>query len=114
MILQLLWKRTRVTYVSLKILSINRFTPLYFQQDYVDISYAVGRLSRQTSNPNREHWTALERVFRYLRGIIAYCLTYTGYLDVIEEYSDADWVTDSHSVKSTNGYVFMFNSAAVS
>ena len=54
-----------------------------------DISYAVGRLSRYTSNPSREHWTALERVFRYLRGTISYCLTYAGYLDVIEGYSDA-------------------------
>ena len=54
-----------------------------------DISYAIGRLSRYTSNPSREHWTVLESVFRYLRGIIGYCLTYTGYPDVMEGYSDA-------------------------
>jgi len=41
-------------------------------------------------------------------------LTYTRYLDVIEGYSDANWVTDSHSVKSTIGYVFMFGGDAVS
>ena len=29
-----------------------------------DISYALGRLSRYTSNLSREHWTILERVFR--------------------------------------------------
>jgi len=73
-----------------------------------DISYAVGRLSRITSNPSREHWTALERVFRYLRKIIGYCLTYIRYPDVIEGYSDANWVTDSHSVKFTIRYVFIF------
>ena len=50
-----------------------------------DISYVVGRLSRDNSSPSREHWTALERVFRYLRGTISYYLTYTGYLDVIED-----------------------------
>ena len=49
-----------------------------------DISYAVGRLSRYTSSPSREHWTVLERVFRYLRGTIGYCLTYTRYPDVME------------------------------
>ena len=38
-----------------------------------DISYAVGRLSRYTSNSSKEHWTTLERVFRYLRGTIGYC-----------------------------------------
>jgi len=26
------------------------------------ISYAVGRLNRYTSNPNRENWTALESI----------------------------------------------------
>jgi len=32
----------------------------------LDITYVISRLNRYTSNPNREHWTALERVFRYL------------------------------------------------
>jgi len=70
-------------------------------------------LSRYT-NPTREQWTALERVFRYLRGTIGYCLTYTRYCDVIEGYSDTNWVTDSNSVESTVGYVFVFGGAAVS
>ena len=74
----------------------------------------MGRLRRYTSNPNKEYWAALERVFRYLRGIIDSCLTYTGYPDVIEGYSDANWVTDSNSIKSTAGYVFIFDGAIVS
>jgi len=61
-----------------------------FNRTRPDISYAVGRLSRCTSNPSTEHWTALERVFRYLRGTIGYCLTYTGYPDVLEGYSDVN------------------------
>ncbi|GKD13427.1 zinc finger, CCHC-type containing protein [Tanacetum coccineum] len=32
-----------------------------------DIAYAVGRLSRFTSNPSRQHWKAITRVFKYLR-----------------------------------------------
>ena len=52
--------------------------------------------------------------FRYLKGTIGYCLTYIGYPDVIEGHSDANWVTDSNSVKSTTEYVFMFGGAAVS
>ncbi|GKG50087.1 hypothetical protein Tco_0518861, partial [Tanacetum coccineum] len=31
-----------------------------------DIAYAVGRLSRFTSNPSRQHWKAITRVFKYL------------------------------------------------
>ena len=71
-----------------------------------DISYAVGKLSRYTSNPSREHWTALERVFRYLRGTI-------GYSDVMEGYSDDNWITDYNNVKSTTGNVFMFGGVVV-
>ena len=79
-----------------------------------DISYAVGKLSRYTSNPSREYWTALERVFRYQMGIIRYCLTYTKYPNIIKYYSYANWVTDSNGVKFTTGYVFMFGGAVVS
>nr|GEX82943.1 zinc finger, CCHC-type [Tanacetum cinerariifolium] len=32
-----------------------------------NIAYAVGRLSRFTSNPSRQHWKAITRVFKYLR-----------------------------------------------
>jgi len=80
----------------------------------LEISYAVGRLSRYTSNPSREYWTTLERIFRYLRDIIGYCLTYTGYSHAIEGYSDANWVTDSNNIKSTIEYVFMIGFSTVS
>jgi len=66
----------------------------------------VGRFSRYTGKTSREYWTALDRVFRYLMGIIGYCLTYTGYPNVMKDYSDTNWVTDFNSVKSTTGYVF--------
>nr|GFB45332.1 zinc finger, CCHC-type [Tanacetum cinerariifolium] len=32
-----------------------------------DIAYDVGRLSRFTSNPSRQHWKAIIRVFKYLK-----------------------------------------------
>ena len=79
----------------------------------LDIAYTVGRLIWYTINPNKEYQTALERVFSYLRGIIGYYLTYTSYPDAIKGYSDANWVTDSNSVKSTTGFVFMFGCAFV-
>ncbi|GKA64729.1 zinc finger, CCHC-type containing protein [Tanacetum coccineum] len=36
-----------------------------------DIAYAVGRLSRFTSNPSRQHWQAITRVFKYLKALAA-------------------------------------------
>ena len=40
------------------------------------IAHAVGLLSRFMSNPGKEHWTAVKRVFRYLRGTSDYGLCY--------------------------------------
>ncbi|GJR62246.1 hypothetical protein Tco_1504408 [Tanacetum coccineum] len=34
-----------------------------------DIAYVVSRLSRFTSNPSRQHWQAITRVFKYLKDV---------------------------------------------
>nr|GEU94121.1 zinc finger, CCHC-type [Tanacetum cinerariifolium] len=44
-----------------------------------DIAYGVGRLSRFTCNPSRQHWQAITRVFKYLNGTMNYGLSYVGY-----------------------------------
>jgi poly(3-hydroxybutyrate) depolymerase len=43
-----------------------------------DIAHAVGVLSRYMSNPGKEHWTTVKRVFRYLHGTTGYGLCYEG------------------------------------
>ena len=37
-------------------------------QTWLDIAFAVQHLSQYTSNPAQEHWTAVKRVLRYLKG----------------------------------------------
>jgi hypothetical protein len=54
------------------------------------ISYVISRLSRYTNNPNTLHWTALERVFKYLKDTIDYRLNYVGYPTVLEGYTDVN------------------------
>jgi hypothetical protein len=44
----------------------------------LDISLVVGVLSRYMSKPGKEHWTTINRVFRYLCGIASYGLCYKG------------------------------------
>ena len=56
----------------------------------------------------------MERTLKYLRGTIDYSLCYKGFPNVIEGYSDANWITDNLDVKSTTGYVFIFGGAAIS
>ncbi|GJV59324.1 zinc finger, CCHC-type containing protein [Tanacetum coccineum] len=68
-----------------------------------DIAYAVGRLSRFTSNHSREHWQAITRVFKYLKGTMNYGLSYVGYPSVLEAYSDTSWINHVEDLSSTSG-----------
>jgi hypothetical protein len=79
----------------------------------LDISFATSKLSRFTSNPGNAHWCAPEHVMRYLRGTTTYGLHYTRYLDVLEGYSDANWISDADKIKATSGYIFTICGAAV-
>ena len=73
---------------------------------WTDIAYAVGVLSRFTSNPSKDHWLAIEQVMRYLIGTKNYVLFYKKYPAVIETFSDTDWNTLSSDSLFTTGYIF--------
>ncbi|GKA23536.1 zinc finger, CCHC-type containing protein [Tanacetum coccineum] len=79
-----------------------------------DIAYAVGRLSRFTSNPSRQHWQAITRVFKYLKGTMNYGLSYVGYPSVLEGYSDASWINHVEDSSSTSGWVFLLRGGTIS
>jgi hypothetical protein len=70
-----------------------------------DISFAVSKLSRFTSNPGDDHWRALERVMHYLVGIMEYGIHYSGFPAVLKGYSDANWISDLNELYATSGYV---------
>lgn len=78
-----------------------------------DIAYAVGRLSRYTHSPGKDHWKEIAHLMRYLRGTINYGITYSGFPAVLEGYCDANWISDSDETKSTSGYVFTFGGGTV-
>ena len=79
-----------------------------------DIAFAVSILSRFSGNPGVEHWTAVKRVFRYLKGTQALALTYGPKGDVdLKGYGDADgsMQEDRHAI---SGNAFMLYGGAVS
>jgi hypothetical protein len=79
-----------------------------------DICYAVGLVSRYQSNPGKEHWQAVKRIFRYLQGTKNIKLCF-GLSDLkIVGYIDADFAGDTDDRKSTSGYVFLFFGTTVS
>jgi len=79
-----------------------------------DIAYAVRKLSRYTSNPSDDYWTALLWVLGYVSYTKEYALKYRQYPSVLEGYNDANWIADSEESKLTNGYVFTLGGATVS
>ena len=79
-----------------------------------DISFAVCKLSRFVLNPGDDHWRALERVMRYLKGAMGYGICYTGHPKVLEGYCDANWISDADELYATSGYVFSLRGGVVS
>ena len=83
-----------------------------------DIAHTVGVLSKYMSKPGKEHWTAVNRVFRYLRGTIDYAICYQGrpgpyrVIDVCG-FVDANWDGDLNRRISISGYMFNLFGGAI-
>ena len=84
-----------------------------------DIAFAVGMLSRFSSNPGKVHWDQALHVLGYLSQTRNHCLEFDGSSDeeltsLILGYSDSDWAGDVDTRCSTGGYVFLMCNAAIS
>ncbi|XP_067034756.1 uncharacterized protein [Acropora muricata] len=80
-----------------------------------DITFAVSNVARYSSNPTKEHWLALKRILRYLKGTVNYGILFS--CNVESEcvgFSDADWAGDVNDRKSTSGYLFQLCGGAIS
>lgn len=82
-----------------------------------DVAQAVSVVSRYSDNPGKQHWMAVKRILRYLKGTSMYGLVYdnTGVSDVkLNGYADANWGGDVDTRRSTSGYVLFFGNCCVS
>ena len=78
-----------------------------------DISFAVSELAKFANNPGREHWEALKRVMRYLKGTMEYGLSYgKGHLRLYG-YADANYARCPDTRRSRYGGLAMINNGAV-
>jgi hypothetical protein len=82
-----------------------------------DIMYAVSFLSRFSSNPGRNHWTAAQGVLKYLIGTSNMGLMYKrGKQDTfrmdLESWPDSSYADDREKGKSTYGHVTYINDCA--
>ena len=88
-----------------------------------DIAQAVGALARYMAVPTEAHWTAAKGVLRYLKGTASLGITFGGSSGssqtggrsrAVLGYCDADYAGDIDTRRSTTGYVFLYNSGAIS
>jgi Reverse transcriptase (RNA-dependent DNA polymerase) len=80
-----------------------------------DITHTVGVVSHFLLNSGKMHWNTVKWIFRFLKGIINHYIYFGGTSNpVLEAYTDADWVGDIDSRKSTSGYLVCFGNEAVS
>ncbi|KAJ3507815.1 hypothetical protein NMY22_g16815 [Coprinellus aureogranulatus] len=82
-----------------------------------DLAFVVGLLGRYSAAPKQVHWTLAKRCLRYLQATKDMELVYDGTADSKDMtffgFVDAAWSDDTDTSRSTGGYVFMSNGAAV-
>ncbi|GJY56996.1 retrovirus-related pol polyprotein from transposon TNT 1-94 [Tanacetum coccineum] len=79
----------------------------------LDIAYAMSVGSRYMAHPGKEHWNAVKRIFRYLKGTSDAGLIYDGEHEyLVAGYSD--YVADLNARRSLTGYVFTIRNSVVS
>ncbi|GJV65987.1 hypothetical protein Tco_1476815 [Tanacetum coccineum] len=79
-----------------------------------DIAHAVGVVSRYMAEPGREHWEAVKRILRYIKGTSYVALCFGESDVIVKGYVDSDYAGDLDRSKSTTGYVFTICGGTVS
>jgi len=80
-----------------------------------DIAFAVTKLSQFTANPTKDHLVKALYICHYLIGTPEYRIIYSsrkqrGFI----AYADSDWALDTHTHRSTTGYMVMLASGVIS
>ncbi|XP_071726783.1 uncharacterized mitochondrial protein AtMg00810-like [Rutidosis leptorrhynchoides] len=80
-----------------------------------DISYAVNQVSQFLHAPMQDHFQAVKRILRYIKGTISFGLSFLHSPSPnILGYSDADWARCIETRRSTYGYSIFLGGNLVS
>jgi hypothetical protein len=109
-----LWKNKRIGLDQLRYSQIIGSLMYLASATRTNISFAMSKLSRFMSNPETDHWHALEWVMRYFQGTMSYVIHYSSKHAVLEGYSDLNWISDVDELYATSGFVFTIGGGAIS
>ena len=82
-----------------------------------DLSFSVGVLSRYMQSPREPHGVAMKQVLRYVRGSLAYGLSFSRSTTKVPKligYSDSSHNEDPDDGKSTTGHIFYLGDSPIS
>lgn len=80
-----------------------------------DIAYAVHTVSQFMAAPRSDHYAAVLRILRYLKGTMYHGLFFSSSSSlVLQGFSDADWGGDITDRRSTTGYCFFLGDSLIS
>ena len=82
-----------------------------------DLAQTLGSVYQFALNPSKEHWTAVKRILRYIKGPVNHGILFDGQKenDVhLQGYVDADWGRNPNERKSQSGYVLFVCGGIVS
>ncbi|XP_050902310.1 secreted RxLR effector protein 161-like [Lathyrus oleraceus] len=71
-------------------------------------------MSRFTSNPSKEHWKEITRIFGYLLKTKDLGLHYGRFPSILEGYTDVSWIYSVVDHKSTTGWIFTLAGGKIS
>jgi hypothetical protein len=88
----------------------------YLVHTRLDLSFAVGYVSRFMESPTTEHMSAVKHILRYISGTLKYGCRYMisnkdG--EHLTGFSDADLAGDIDDRKSTSGSIFFFGECPI-
>ncbi|KAJ0623708.1 putative RNA-directed DNA polymerase [Helianthus annuus] len=79
-----------------------------------DITYAVQQVCMHMHSPHTDHWNALKRIIRYVKGTACLGLTINSSGSSLIAYTDADWAGCPDTRRSTSGYCIYFGDNLIS
>lgn len=80
-----------------------------------DIAFAVNNVSRFNAKHGTEHWGAVKRIFRYLKGTINLKLRFRNdNIGQLYAFCDSDWASDPDKRRSCSGFTVQMANAAIS
>ncbi|GJZ85500.1 retrovirus-related pol polyprotein from transposon TNT 1-94 [Tanacetum coccineum] len=79
-----------------------------------DIAHAVGVVSRYMAKPGGEHWKAVKRILRYIKGTSDVALCFRDSDLIVKGYVDSDYAGDLDISKSITEHVFTLSGGTIS